>query len=302
MYIVIGRNGQLATACATQLAARKLPFVCLGSHEVNVFDETELYARLDSIVNSNGDEGKRVQIKALINASAYTAVDKAEDEPEQAYKLNEQVVASLAKYCACNDIFMVHVSTDYVFSGEANQPYLPDETYAPNNTYGQSKMAGEIALLEQHSSRSCILRTSWVYSEHGNNFVKTMLRLMNEKDKLGIVFDQVGSPTSAHTLAKACIEFAEQAQVGVHHICDQGLCSWFDFAVAIQSIAVELLILPKAIPISPILSAQYPTPASRPHYSVLDTSSSRAVLGEGFLPYWRSALYDVLEQIKKTEK
>jgi dTDP-4-dehydrorhamnose reductase len=260
--------------------------ICLGRNDIDITDEEKLAKILDAC-----------EIKSIINASAYTAVDKAESEHEQAFELNKVGVENLARYAAGRDIHLVHVSTDYVFSGDKGAPYLVDEPYAPIGIYGASKAAGEKALLDICPQASCILRTSWVYSRHGNNFVKTMLRLMGEKAELGVIDDQIGSPTSASALAQACFYAAAHRVVGIHHFTDAGVSSWYDFALAIQEMGLKYALLNKAIPVKPIPTSAYPTPAKRPSYSVLDKST----LKDGFAglqpKHWREELELVVKQL-----
>jgi len=239
----------------------------------------------------------RFQPAGIINASAYTAVDKAESDEKNAYALNQTAVANLATYAKIHHCHLVHVSTDYVFAGDKGAPYKVDDHYQPQGVYGASKAAGEKALLDIYPQASCILRTSWVYASHGNNFVKTMLRLMAEKPALGVIDDQIGTPTWARDLAKACIYAIKNRVSGVHHWTDTGVASWYDFAVAIQSLALEKGLLTTAIPIKPIPSSVYPTPAKRPHYSVLDKSTLASEFSALEPQYWRKALSDMLDEL-----
>jgi dTDP-4-dehydrorhamnose reductase len=193
------------------------------------------------------------------------------------------------------------VSTDYVFKGDKGSPYLPDDKYEPVNVYGKTKMRGEQAIEESNANGSCVLRTSWVYSEFGGNFVASMLRFMQEKEQLSIISDQIGSPTSVDTLARASIASAHNKLAGIHHVTDEGVASWFDFAKSIQRLGVKHGLLSKAIPIKPINTVDYPTPAKRPHYSVLSKDSFKAALPSVELPYWEDALESVLVKIKEKQ-
>jgi len=193
---------------------------------------------------------------------------------------------------------MVHVSTDYVFNGHKGSPYLTDDPIEPQGAYGKSKAEGEKALLEILPEASCLIRTAWVYSSHGNNFVKTMLRLMAEKPQLGVIDDQIGTPTWAKGLAEACISAAENKTVGVYHWTDEGVASWYDFALAIQELGVEKGLLDTDIPVLPIPSSQYPTPAKRPHYSVLDKQSAREAFASCKPTHWRKQLASMLDELK----
>jgi dTDP-4-dehydrorhamnose reductase len=282
--VVIGKSGQLAHEIMRLAGDDSVH--CLGRDDINILDAVSLA----SVLN-------RFQPQGIINASAYTGVDKAESDQSNAYAINQTAVANLATYAKQHHCHLVHVSTDYVFGGDKGSPYQVDDSYHPQGVYGASKAAGEKALLDIYPQASCILRTSWVYASHGNNFVKTMLRLMAEKPELGVIDDQIGSPTWARDLAKACIYAIKNQVSGVHHWTDNGVASWYDFAVAIQSLALEKGLLTHAIPIKPIPSSAYPTPAKRPHYSVLDKSTLTTEFS-GLVPqYWRKALSDMLDEL-----
>jgi len=217
---------------------------------------------------------REVQPQLLINAAAYTAVDKAESEPELAWKVNAQGPGHLASACAARGVRMIHVSTDFVFNGEATRPYLPDAPTSPVSEYGRGKLAGEQAV-QLALPGALIVRTSWVYSRFGANFVKTMLRLMSEREELGVVCDQVGTPTWARGLAQALWAAAQRPQLqGIYHWSDAGQCSWYDFAQAIYEEGRAAGLLSKDVEIKPIPGTSYPTPAHRPAYSVLDKTSS----------------------------
>lgn len=289
MIIIIGKSGQLAQALVKHLSLLgRDDFVCFGRNDIDI-------TQLASINEVLAD----YQVSAVINASAYTAVDLAETETKEANLINGKALENLARYAKEKHAYLLHISTDYVFSGEQNTPYLPDTAYQPINHYGHSKMLGEQAIMALYPENSAILRTSWVYSEFGNNFVKSMLRLMGERDALNIVFDQVGSPTSADTLAQVCLEYTDNSIKGIHHVCDLGVTSWFDFAQTIYRMSHDLGLLHKAVAITPIRSSAYPTPAKRPHYSVLDTTSTRDSLAAFELPYWQDSLYTTLNTLKQ---
>ena len=279
--VVIGKSGQLAWEIA-----RLVPeAVCLGRKDVDITSSEDIAAKLD-----------KVKPDAVINASAYTAVDKAESDEENAYLLNQTAVANLAKYCKSNNVFFVHVSTDYVFNGEKGSPYTVDDAIEPQGMYGKTKAAGEAEVTSILPAASAILRTSWVYSSHGNNFVKTMLRLMAEKPQLGVIDDQIGSPTWAKGLARACVEAASHRTAGVYHWSDEGVCSWYDFAIAIQQLGLEKGLLQQAVPVKPIPSSAYPTPAKRPHYSVLDKTLTRETFTSP-LNHWREQLSAMMDEL-----
>jgi len=284
--IVIGKSGQLAWELS-QLSSAKHEVLCLGRNDINLTELSSVAATL-----------KNHKAEAVINASAYTAVDKAESDVENAYALNAKAVGNLAQACKMLSVPFVHISTDFVFHGDKGTPYLPNDEINPLGVYGASKAEGEQLITECYPENSAIIRTSWVYSTHGNNFVKTMLNLMNTKPELGIISDQIGSPTYAKGLAEACISGIENKLIGLHHYTDTGVASWFDFAVAIQLIGFDLGLLDKKIPIKPISTSQYPTPAKRPHYSVLDKSSLVNALPELPLVHWKTQLQTMMEALK----
>ena len=230
----------------------------------------------------------------VINAAAYTAVDRAETEREAAFAVNEQGVANLAAACEQVGARLFHVSTDFVFDGAANTPYLPSSVANPQSVYGASKLAGE-AVLRHRLPDSVIVRTGWLYFCNGGNFVKTMLRLLEEKPELGVIVDQVGTPTWARGLAQLLWAGVKQAVPGgVYHWSDAGVASWYDFAVAIQDIGLELSLLDKTIPVRPIPASEYPTPAQRPAYSVLDKRTTEAAFGVECV-HWRRQLREMMQ-------
>ena len=281
--VVIGKSGQLAWELA-RMAGDSV--VCLGREDIDLMSPAALATVLDAH-----------QPSAIINASAYTAVDKAETDEAAAYALNETAVRHLAEYCANTNAFLVHCSTDYVFAGDKGAPYSTDDARQPQGVYGASKAAGEQVLTSLLPEQCAIIRTSWVYSSHGNNFVKTMLRLMAEKPALTVIDDQVGSPTWAKGLAAACLEAAQQRLAGIHHWSDEGVTSWYDFALAIQVLGVQKGLLSTVIPVRPIPTTDYPTPAKRPHYSVLDKTQTRARFSAAALRHWRLQLSDMLDEL-----
>ncbi len=231
----------------------------------------------------------------LLNAAAYTAVDRAESESALAYAVNRDGAANLARAAAAVGARMAHVSTDFVFDGESCRAYLPDDAPAPLGVYGASKWAGEQAVLEA-APGALILRTAWVYSPHGGNFLKTMLRLMAARGAVSVVADQIGTPTSATTLARALWGLTLAGATGRHHYTDAGVASWYDFAQAIGEEAHASGLLAAAPRVTPIATADYPTPARRPAFGVLDKSSAWALLSEPS-PHWRSALREVLARM-----
>jgi dTDP-4-dehydrorhamnose reductase len=225
-----------------------------------------------------------IQPQMIINCAAYTAVDKAESETDLADVLNHQAVAVLAQWCHSNGCQLVHISTDYVFDGNSSTPLKEEAPTGPINVYGQTKLAGEQACLRENPN-AIIIRTSWVYSKFGANFVKTMCRLMQERDSLNVVNDQIGSPTYAADLAQAILSIVTHAhwQAGIYHYSNEGKISWYEFAMAIQEIGgFDCLI-------TGIPTTDYPTPAKRPHYSLLDKSKIKNTFGV-IIPDFRESL------------
>ncbi len=284
--LITGKGGQLAWELA-QSAPSHFDVTVLGRAELDI-------ANAAAVVH----EVAELKPDVIINAAAYTGVDKAESELDQAYACNEFGPRLLAEACEGIGARLVHVSTDFVFDGTQTAPYKPADRTHPLGVYGASKLAGERAVLAQLPQAALVLRTAWVYSTHGNNFVKTMLRLMSEKPQLNVVCDQIGTPTWARGLA-GCIWRAVETPgtVGVLHWTDAGVASWYDFAVAIQELALERGLLDRAIPVRPIPSSAYPTPAARPAFSVLDKSQTEAALALQTV-HWRSQLAAMLDELR----
>lgn len=283
--LVFGKNGQLGQALK-QCSDKSLHPIFLGRSECDLNDP----GAISEIVFKYAPD-------VVINAAAYTAVDRAESEKDAAYRINGEAVKQMARACAECKARLIHVSTDFVFSGKTCRPYGVDEEPAPISVYGASKLAGETAVQSTAGLDWVVVRTAWVYSTHGANFVKTMLRLMAEKDSLGVVSDQVGTPTWTTTLASALWMIAQTPVVeGVHHWTDAGVASWYDFAVAIQEEALELGLLKKRVEIRPIRTEDYPTPAHRPAYSVLDKTRTWSELGM-CAPHWRESLRNMLKEV-----
>jgi len=229
---------------------------------------------------------KANHITHIINCAAYTAVDKAESEPEKAEAINHLGARNLALTCKALNIRLAHISTDYVFDGKHYKPYTPEDTPNPQGVYGQSKLRGEEAIREVAPSNTLIIRTAWVYSAFGNNFVKTMLRLGREREGLGVVYDQVGAPTYAKDLAKAILDILphlNNPKPKTYHYSNEGVLSWYDFAKEIMRMAK----LPCKV--NPIPTTEYPTPASRPHYSLLDKTPFKSDF-HSTIPYWKDSL------------
>jgi dTDP-4-dehydrorhamnose reductase len=231
----------------------------------------------------------------VLNAGAYTAVDKAESEPQLAAAVNAGAPAAFAEALAATGGRLLQVSTDFVFNGAQGSPYRPEQPLDPLGVYGATKATGEAAALQLPGAR--VLRTSWVYGPEGHNFCRTMLRLHSERELLGVVADQVGCPTSTLTLAAACWRAigvgADPNGPRILHWSDAGAASWYDFAVAIGELGVQADLLERAAGVKPLTTADYPTPATRPSYSLLDCSTSREALGLEPL-HWREALVEVL--------
>ncbi len=232
----------------------------------------------------------------VINAVGYTAVDRAEAEPEAARAANEEGARNLAEAAAEVGARMVHYSTDYVFDGGQGRPYAPGDEPNPLSVYGASKLAGERAVLETLGDRAVVLRTAWVYAASGRNFLRTMLRLLSEREQVTVVSDQIGTPTTASSVARASWAIAGRAEVrGIAHWTDDGVASWYDFAVAIREEGLGLGVLQRAATVLPVSTEEYPTAARRPRYSVLDCSATRTALR--MTPeHWRVALRRTLEE------
>ncbi|MEI6145513.1 MAG: dTDP-4-dehydrorhamnose reductase [Methylococcales bacterium] len=233
----------------------------------------------------------------IINCAAYTAVDKAETEVDLATAINATAVKILAQIAKQKAISLLHISTDYVFAGDSCAPYRETDATNPQGVYGQSKLDGELAMLAINLDRSLIIRTSWVYSRFGNNFVKTMIRLGKDRKELNVIYDQVGTPTSAKDLALVLLMIIQspqlEAQQGteIFHYSNEGVCSWYDFAIAIFKAA------PIRCKVNPIETKDYPTPAKRPHYSLLNKAKIKNTFNLS-IPYWRDSLPECLEHIK----
>ncbi|KGQ18666.1 dTDP-4-keto-L-rhamnose reductase [Lysobacter dokdonensis DS-58] len=239
----------------------------------------------------------RVAPQIVVNATAHTAVDRAESEPDLAHRINAEAPARIAAACAARDAYFVHYSTDYVFDGQGARPYREDDVTAPLGVYGRSKRAGELAI-EQSGARHAILRTAWVYDVHGHNFLRTMLRVGAERDELRVVDDQVGTPTPAWLLADVTAQVlrAPVRRTGLWHLATTGRTSWHGFATAIFEGALARGLIAKAPRVVPIPTSEYPTPAARPAYSVLDTTGIQRDFGVA-IPEWRAALDATLDRM-----
>lgn len=278
--LIVGGKGQLGRG----LAATAPAGADIVSHDIDTLDIGDA-AALRACVSD-------VKPAILFNAAAYTAVDKAESEEALALVVNGTAVGTLADAARSVGARFVHVSTDFVFDGTSGIPYAPGAAPNPVSAYGRTKLAGEQAA----GPDALIVRTAWVYAPTGGNFVRTMLRLMAERPEVRVVADQIGTPTYAPDLARALWTLAARGVTGIHHYTDAGAASWYDFAVAIQEEALAIGLLDEAVPVLPIATADYPTPARRPHYSVLDKTSAYAALG-GPAPHWRTNLRRMLREI-----
>ena len=282
--LLLGSGGQLGTA----LQATKPDGVTLVARDYPEIDLGDAGA-IEALVIA-------VSPRLVLNAAAYTAVDKAETETDLAFRINGAGVGALAGAVQRAGARLVHVSTDYVFDGTKGHPYLPGDTPSPQGTYGKSKLAGEREAVA--AAQDClIVRTAWLYHEVGANFVKTMLRLMASRPEVRVVCDQVGSPTYAGSLAEGLWALAESGHRGILHYTDSGVASWYDFACAIQEEGLRLGLLEKAVPVIPIATIEYPLPAPRPVFGVLDKSETWALLGKP-ARHWRHNLRVMLERMK----
>jgi dTDP-4-dehydrorhamnose reductase len=233
----------------------------------------------------------------IINAAAYTPVDKAEQEKDLAYRINHQAVLEIAELCKKNKIFLIHISTDFIFNGQNFKPYQPDDKPDPKSVYGKSKLEGEQTVCKILNDQALIIRTAWLYSAHGLNFVKTMLKLMKKKQSLNVIDEQIGTPTWANGLARAIWTALKKNLAGTFHWTDAGVASWYDFATAIQEEGINARLLDKPIPILPVPTLQYPTPAKRPMYSVLDKTSFWQATDINPV-HWRVQLRSMLKELK----
>ena len=283
--LITGCNGQLGNEL--QLLEKNYP-----NHQWLNTDVEELDITNQLAVNQFVAENK---VDGIVNCAAYTAVDKAESDRQLATALNTEAPAYLAAAIEKRGGWLLHISTDYVFDGTNHTPYVETDTPCPDSVYGSTKLAGEMGVMK-FSRKTMIIRTGWLYSTFGNNFVKTMLRLGRERDKLGVVFDQVGTPTYAHDLAQAIMTAIEQGvKPGIFHFSDEGVCSWYDFAKAIHRMAGI-----NRCQVSPLHTEEYPTPASRPHYSVLDKTKIKQTYGI-VIPQWEESLQKCLERMEASK-
>jgi dTDP-4-dehydrorhamnose reductase len=282
--LVLGGGGQIARAVRLT-APNQHDIVIKTREQLDIGDGVGVAQALEEVRPS-----------WVINGAAYTSVDLAEDQPEQAIAANDTAVGILANATAQAGCRLLHLSTDFVFDGKSNRAYLPGDQTNPLSVYGVSKLGGERQVVQ--AAGGIVLRTSWVYASEGRNFVLTMLKLMREKPEVRVVCDQIGAPTWASSAAAAIWGLIEaNAPGGIYHWTDLGVASWYDFAVAIQEEGQLKGLLSRAIPIVPIRSAEYPTRAQRPAFSLLDTASTRAMLK---VPahHWRQNLRSMLDELR----
>ena len=276
--LITGCNGQLGSELRLlQSASANHTFFNTDVEELDITNQEAV----EAFVASH-------QIEGIVNCAAFTAVDLAETEREKCTTLNTLAPAYLATAIEKQGGWMIQISTDYVFNGKSHRPYLEDDTPSPDSVYGSTKLAAELGV-SKFCKRSMIIRTAWLYSSFGKNFVKTMLRLGREKEALGVVFDQVGTPTYARDLAKAIMHIIEKGiQPGVYHYTDEGVASWYDFTKSIHRIAGI-----DTCRVSPLHTEEYPTPAKRPPYSILDKTKIKQAYGLE-IPHWEDSLRECL--------
>jgi dTDP-4-dehydrorhamnose reductase len=280
--LVTGSKGQLGSEIQELASEYAYNFFFTDRNNLDITD-----------VNAIKTFAEKNAINAIVNCGAYTAVDKAETDEVNANAVNHLAVSNLAQIAKEKNIILMHVSTDYVFDGKNFKPYTEDDITNPNGVYGKTKLDGENALKEINPPNAVIIRTSWVYSSYGANFVKTMLRLGKEKESLGVIYDQVGTPTYARDLAKAILDILpniKNEKVEIYNYSNEGVLSWYDFAKEIMRMAKL------NCHINPIETKEYPTPAQRPHYSLLNKSKIKKEFGI-IIPYWKDSLDECLRKM-----
>lgn len=273
--LVTGSNGQVGSEL--QALAKEYPYNFFFTDR-KTLDIINPYA-IEEFIKLNN-------IDTIINAAAYTAVDKAQEDEKSADFANHIAVESLASVAKEYSAKLIHISTDYVYDGKSSKPYVESDATAPNNVYGKTKLDGENEMVKINPKNSIIIRTSWVYSPYNVNFVKTMLRLGKEKEELGVIFDQVGTPTYAGDLAKTILDILPKIQnddVEIYNYSNEGVLSWYDFAKEIMAMAKL------SCKINPIETSEYPTPAARPHYSLLNKGKIKKIF-EIEIPFWKDSL------------
>ena len=279
--LITGCTGQLGSEM--QLLEKDNPQHTYFNTDVNELDITDQQA-VEAFVSDNAIDG-------IVNCAAYTAVDKAEDNKELCTSLNTVAPAYLAAAVEKRGGWIIQISTDYVFNGTKHTPYVETDTPSPDSVYGSTKLAGELGVMK-FCKKTMIIRTAWLYSSFGNNFVKTMIRLGKEKPELGVIFDQIGTPTYARDLAVAIFAAVNQGVVpGIYHFSNEGVISWYDFAKAIHRLAGIT-----TCHVRPLHTSEYPTPANRPHYSVLDKTKIKQTYGLE-IPYWEESLAECIAKL-----
>jgi dTDP-4-dehydrorhamnose reductase len=286
--LVTGKNGQLGSELqAVGLAYPQYQFVFTDREELDIADKKQVQIFL-----------KETSFDYIVNCAAYTAVDKAEADYATADQINAKALEYIAQEIAESKTTLIHISTDYVFNGNGCKPYIETDRTDPQSAYGKSKLGGEEKSMKYHEG-TFVIRTSWVYSSFGNNFVKTMLKLGAEKDKINVVYDQVGAPTYAKDLAKAILTMIYKIetdnlfyQPGIYHYSNEGVTSWYDFALEIMQMSGL------KCKVSPILSIDYPTPAKRPHYSLMHKKKIKDNFGIE-IPHWKESLKSCLQELKQ---
>ena len=280
--LITGCNGQLGNEM--QLLEKENPQHTYYNTDVAELDITDQQA-IERFVDEHAIDG-------IVNCAAYTAVDKAEANETLCQLLNAEAPAYLAHAVGCRGGWMIQISTDYVFDGTKHTPYVEDDETCPNSVYGRTKLVGELNV-GKLCERSMIIRTAWLYSTFGNNFVKTMIRLGNEKPELGVIFDQIGTPTYARDLARAIMAAIEQGiRPGIYHFSNEGVTSWYDFTKAIHRLAGIT-----TCRVRPLHTAEYPTPAARPNYSVLDKTKIKQTYGID-IPHWEESLAECIMRLE----
>ncbi len=280
--LVTGSKGQLGSELREISENYKYNFYFTDKEKLDITDENDI----ELFVKSNN-------IDIIINCAAYTAVDKAEEDETNANMVNHLAVKYLSQIAKDNNIKLIHISTDYVFDGRNYKPYSEDDRVDPNGVYGKTKLDGEDAMREINPLNSIIIRTSWVYSSYGANFVKTMLRLGKDRDEIGVIFDQVGTPTYAGDLAKTILEILpkiDNNKVELYNYSNEGVLSWYDFAKEIMKMSKQ------ECKVNPIETKAYPTPASRPHFSLLNKSKIKETYNIE-IPYWKDGLDRCLKKM-----
>jgi dTDP-4-dehydrorhamnose reductase len=292
--LVTGKNGQLGRSIHKLVNANTKIDNNQGSNDFTFVGREELDLNSEDSISHYFDNNDKFDI--IINCAAYTQVDKAEEEQELANQINHLAVKQLASIANKQKAKLIHISTDYVFNGRQYQPYIETDDVEPQGVYGKTKLSGEHVIQNNLKSNAIIIRTSWIYSEYGNNFVKTMLKLGNELESLNVIFDQVGTPTYAGDLAKAIIFIVRSNafsqtdfKTQIYHFSNEGVCSWYDFAKAIFELTNT------QCQVNPIETKDYPTPGTRPHYSVLNKSKIKQSYNL-VIPYWKDSLKQCLDK------